>query len=190
MTAQQSAQLLPTLFDDLGTDRCIRVLHLGPALPETVEFFSGNRCTLYFTDPFPDLPLEADLERNITLRDRVESVFELPAGAQFDLCLFWDLLNYLGEEGVSLLGEQLRPHIGSHTLAHGFAVHNLRSPQRDCTFSIVAPDSLVIRERPTRVRGYAPLPPSRLKDALGCLEMKRTVLLADGRLEMLLAARP
>ena len=87
MTARQSAQLLPTLFDDLDTERCIRVLHLGPALPETVEFFSGYRCTLYFTDPFPELPLEADLDRNVTLRDRVASVFELPAGAQFDLWL-------------------------------------------------------------------------------------------------------
>ncbi len=190
MTARQSAQLLPTLFDDLGTGHCVRVLHLGPALPETLEFFSGNRCRLYFTDPFPDLPLEAELERNITLRDRMATVFALPEGVQFDLCLFWDLLNYLGDECISLLGEQLRPHIGSHTLAHGFGVHNPRSPQRDCTFSIATPDSLIVRERPVRLRGYAPLPQSRLKDALGCFEMKRSVLLADGRLEMLLAARP
>lgn len=189
MTARQSAQLLPTLFDDLDTERCIRVLHLGPALPETVEFFSGYRCTLYFTDPFPELPLEADLDRNVTLRDRVASVFELPAGAQFDLCLFWDLLNYLGEEGVSLLCERLRPHIGPHTLAHGFGVHNLRSPQRDYTFSIVAPDSLCVRERPARLGGYAPLPQTRLRTALGCFDMRRSVLLADGRLELLLAGK-
>lgn len=189
MTAQQSTQLLPTLFDDLDTDRCIHVLHLGPALPETVEFFSGYRCKLYFTDPFPELPLQPDPERDVTLRDRVASVFELPAGAQFDLCLFWDLLNYLGEEGVSLLCEQLQPHIGPHTRAHGFGVHNPRSPQRDCRFSILARDSLRVRERPVRLVGYAPLSQTRLKSALGCFEMKRSVLLADGRLEMLLGAR-
>ncbi len=190
MTARQGAQLLPTLFESLDEDRRVNVLHLGPALSATIEFFSAYRCKLYVIDPFPELPLEADLERDITLSDRIASVFELPAGLQFDLCLFWDLLNYLGEEGVSLLGAHLRPHIGPQTLAHGFGVHNQRSPQRDCTFSIAAADSLEVCDRPQPLRGYAPLPQSRLKTALGSFEMKRSVLLADGRLEMLLAARP
>lgn len=189
MTERQSAQLLPALFENLGEDQCIHVLHLGPALPETIEFFSGNRCKLYFIDPFPELPLAADLERDITLGDRVAAVFDLPGDTQFDLCLFWDLLNYLGEEAVRLLAEQLRPHIGAHTLAHGFGVHNARTPQRDARFSILAPDTLCVRDRPERLRGYAPLPQSRLQAALACFEMKRSVLLADGRLELLLGAR-
>ena len=189
MTARQSAQLLPALFENLGEDQCIRVLHLGPALPETIEFFSGNRCKLYFIDPFTELPLQPDLERDITLRDRVASAVDLPEGVIFDLCLFWDLFNYLGEEGVQLLAEHLRPHLAAHTLAHGFGVHNLRSPQRDGRFSILSADTLCVRDRPERLRGYAPLPQSRLKAALGCFEMKRSVLLSDGRLEMLLGAR-
>lgn len=189
MTARQSAQLLPALFENLGEEACLQVLHLGPALPETIDFFSGNRCKLYFTDPFPELPLQADLERDITLRDRIVSVFALPEDVQFDLCLFWDLFNYLGEEGVRLLGEHLRPHIAAHTLGHAFGVHNPRSPQRDCTFSIIAPDTLQVRDRPARLRGYKPLPQSRLQAALACFTAKRSVLLSDGRLELLLAGR-
>lgn len=189
MTARQSAKLLPALFETLTDEQRFTVLHVGPAMPETVSYFSDYRCKLYFIDPFAELPLVEDLEADITLRQRVQGLFDFPADVRFDLCLFWDLFNYLSEEAAVLVDECLGGHLHGQTLAHAFGMHNTRSPQRDCIYSIESPDELVLRDRPARLPGYAPLPQSRLKQALSRFEMQRSVLLADSRLEMLLAAR-
>lgn len=189
MTSTQPSQLLGALFESVSEERPLTVLDAGPAVQETVDFLSRYRCRLHVLDLFSDLPIEADDEGGISLQDRFQELLQFPRGTLFDICLFWDLFNYLGEEGVRLLGEQLRPHIAAHTLGHAFGAHNPRSPQRDCTFSIIAPDTLQVRDRPARLRGYAPLPQSRLQAALGCFTTKRSVLLSDGRLELLLAGR-
>ncbi len=190
MTAPQAAKLLPELFENIPQEQRVTVLHVGPALPETVDFFSGYRCKLYFVDPFPELPLVADLEADITLEQRIDALFSFAPEVRFDICLFWDIFNYLSAEAVQLLGEHLRPHLQPNAQAHGFAVHNLRSPQRDAKFSIVSPGELALRERSGRLPGYAPLPQSRIKELFTAFDMKRTILLADSRLEMLLSARP
>jgi hypothetical protein len=52
MIETQSSQLLPALFEYIDEDRRLTVLHLGPALPETVEFFSRYRSKLFFADLF------------------------------------------------------------------------------------------------------------------------------------------
>jgi len=189
MTARQSAKLLPALFENLTEEQRITVLHVGSALPETVRFFSDYRCKLYFVDPFCELPLVEDLEGGVTLRQRVQALFDFASDVRFDLCLFWDLFNYVGMEAAGLVNEYLSAHLHPHTLAHAFGMHSTRSPQRDCTYSIESPEELVLRDRPTMLPGYAPLPQSRLKEALSGFEMQRSVLLADSRLEMLLAAR-
>ena len=190
MTAQQSAKLLRVLFEDITDEQRISVLHFGPALPETVEFFSNYRCKLYFVDPFEELPLVADLEQGVSLQQRIDQLLDFPADTRFDLCLFWDLLNYLQADAVQLISARLKAYLKPHALAHGFSVHNTRSPQRDARFSIVGLDQLKLRERPKRLPGYAPLPQSRLKELLAGFEVKRSVLLADSRLEMLLSLKP
>ena len=189
MSARQSAKLLPALFENVTDEQRVTVLHVGPALPETVNFFSNYRCRLHFVDPYGELPLVEDLEEGVTLRGRVDGLFTFPGETRFDLCLFWDVFNYLSAETANLVSQRLRPHLLSTTLAHAFGVHNTRSPQRDCTYSIDSPEELVLRDRPAPLPGYAPLPQSKLKEALTAFEMKRSVLLADSRLELLLAAR-
>ena len=189
MSARQSAKLLPALFENVTDEQRVTVLHVGPALPETVNFFSDYRCRLHFVDPYGELPLVEDLEEGVTLRGRIDGLFTFPRETHFDLCLFWDVFNYLSAEAATLVSQRLRPHLLSTTLAHAFGVHNTRSPQRDCTYSIHSPEELVLRDRPAPLPGYAPLPQSKLKEVLTAFEMKRSVLLADSRLELLLAAR-
>lgn len=190
MTEQQAAKLLPELFATIPQEQRINVLHVGPALPETVDFFSAYRCKLFFVDPFAELPLVADLEADVTLQQRIDALFSFAPEVRFDICLFWDIFNYLSAEAVQLMDQCLRPYLHPQAQAHGFAVHNLRSPQRDARFSIISPGELLLRERPARLPGYAPLPQSRLKELFTGFAMKRTILLADSRLEMLLSANP
>lgn len=190
MAAQQSTQLLPALIADFDPDQRFEVLNFGPALPESVGFFSGYRCKLHFVDPFAALPLEADPEADVSLSQRVETALQgLAADARIDLCLFWDLFNYVQPEALRLLDAYLRPFLRPGCRGHGFGVHSPRARQQDATFAIVGADDLRVRPRPAPLPGYAPLPQSRLQEALPGFEMRRTVLLADGRLEMALAAR-
>jgi len=188
MTEQQNSQLLPRLFEQITEEQRVTVLHIGPALPETVDFFSNYRCKLFFVDLFAELPLVFDTEDELTVEQRLEELLDFPDDCRFDLCLFWDVFNYLDDRAVAAVMDTLRPHLDAHTLAHAFGVHNTRSPQRDQLFAIERPDALRVRSRREVLRGYAPMPQSRLKAVLEGFRLERSVLLADGRLELLLAA--
>ena len=50
MTDTQPSRLLPKLFERVDPSRPLTVLILGPALPETVSFFSQFRCKLHVVD--------------------------------------------------------------------------------------------------------------------------------------------
>ena len=189
MIEQQSSQLLPGLFEAITEDQRITVLHLGPVLPETLEFFSGLRCKLYINDLFAELPLSFEPGDELTVQQRFSELLAFPEDVRFDLCLFWDLLNYLDEEGIRALMQCLRPHLDDASRAHAFGVHNTRAPQRERRFGIVSQAELALRPRPTRLPGYAPHPQARLAEWLDGFDVKRSVLLAESRLELLLQAK-
>lgn len=189
MAEQLTVQLLPGLFERIDEDQRIRVLHLGPALPETLDFLATYRCKVWFADVFSELPLDADPEDGQSLEDRLARALALPAGERFDLVLFWDLCNYLQPAAIEALMRLLRHHWHRGTRGYALAVHNTRAPQRDDTFAIARADTLVLRSRPSCLPGYAPLAQSRLKQLLLGFEVRRSVLLGDGRVELFLAAK-
>ena len=123
------------------------------------------------------------------MHERLGELLDFPAGTQFDRCLFWDIFNYLDAQAVGALMDTLRPYFAPGALAHCFAVHNARSPQRDCKYSIVSASRLKLRPRSASLPGYAPHPQGKLKELLHGFEVKRSVLLADSRLELLLRAK-
>jgi hypothetical protein len=164
MIETQSSQLLPALFEYIDEDRRLTVLHLGPALPETVEFFSRYRSKLFFADLFAELPLVAEEEGELSLEQQLAASLELPADIRFDLCLFWDLFNFLDGPAIAALQAILRPHVHPSTLGHGFTSHKPR-------------------------HGYAARGQGPLKNALDRFEFGRTVLLPDKRLEFLLSVK-
>ncbi len=189
MTAFQNSKLLPSLFQKIEDDARISVLHVGPALPETVDFFSHFRCKLYFVDLFDELPITANEDNKPTLEQYFAQPLNLDTKVQFDICLFWDLFNFLGNEAISALIAALKPHLHASTVGHAFAVHKLRSEQSRQLYGIVDADKISIRTRNALLPAFAPHPQARLKKLLSCLNFDRSVLLADGRLELLLSAR-
>lgn len=185
----QASTLLPRLFERASEDTRLTVLNIGPALPETVAFFSDFRCRLYFADLFSELPLA--LPEDVAgapgdyLEHRLRDALALPAGTAIDICLFWDLFNFLDADALTALAAVLRPHLHEDSVAHGFSVHNTRAPQGRYLYGINSMDELNLRRRPTPVPGYAPHSQSRLKSLLGGLRVERSLLLPDSRLELL-----
>ncbi|MDH4039058.1 MAG: hypothetical protein OEV88_00255 [Gammaproteobacteria bacterium] len=165
------------------------MLHIGSALPETVEFFSRYRCKLHFIDLFGDLPdLLAGDDATISLQQRWGDLLHIPAGTRFDLCLFWDLFNFLGREAIAALLQVLRPHLHNDSLGHCFAVHNLKTPQSGKLYGIKELDQISVRPRPASLPGYSPYNQGQLEKVLDCFRVTRSVLLAESRLELLLNA--
>ncbi len=189
VAGSQASQLLAGLFEQLEPGQAVSVLHIGPALPETVTFFSRYRCKLQFLDLFGELPLAAGEADGDDSERRLAALVQFPAGTRFDLCLFWDLFNYLPPRCVTTLASCLEPHLQPRALGHGFGVHNVRSPQQARVYGIREVDQLTVRPRPAPLPGYRPHPQSRLQELLGGFEFLRTVLLADSRLELLLRRR-
>jgi hypothetical protein len=182
--------LLPTLFERIDEERRLIVLNIGPALPETVEFFSDYRCRLYFIDLFADLPDLADPQDGAASpRTILREALQFPEDTRFDLCLFWDLFNFLDRETIAALQDVLRPHLHKSSLAHGFAVHNLRTEQCGKVYGIKHLDTISIRPRPAVLPGYKPYNQGQLEKILDCFKVTRSVLLADSRLELLLSAK-
>lgn len=188
MSATQPSQLLPNLFEGVQEGERLTVLHIGPALPETVDFFSRYRCKLYFLDLFDELPLTGDGGSDDAVDQQLAELLNFPTDTRFDVCLFWDLFNYLDRAALTSFIDQLRPYLHPRTRAHGFGVHNLRSPQGNELYGICEPAQLRVRRRPRQLPGYAPHNQQQLQRLLPCFSFIRSVLLADSRLEMLLRA--
>lgn len=186
----QASTLLPRLFEGADEEARLTVLNIGPALPETVAFFSGFRCRLYFADLFSELPLEIPEELIACPEDFLAETFreslDLPPGAEVDVVLFWDLFNFLDTKAVTALVEVLRPHLHDQSRGHAFSVHNTRTPQSGHMYGINSADELLLRQRPSPLPGYAPHNQSQLKTLLRGLRVERSLLLPDSRLELLL----
>jgi hypothetical protein len=189
VTAFQSSKLLSSLFHRIEDDALLRVLHIGPALPETIDFFSQFRCKLYFVDLFGELPITANEDNEPRLEQTFTQLLNLDADVQLDICLFWDLFNFLGSDAISAFMTVLKPHLHPGTLGHAFAVHKLRSEQGKQLYGIADTDKINIRVRSALLPSYAPQPQATLKKLLNCLNFDRSVLLPDGRLELLLQAK-
>ncbi len=188
-SSAQVSQLLPALFRNFDEEQRLCVLHLGPPRQDTLDFFSTRRCRLHIVDLFAELPLPAEQDTSHGLTAHLRELLQFPAATVFDICLFWDLFNYLDATALRALLEILGPCLGASTVAHGFSVHNPRTPEQAMLYGINGADAISMRSRPAAVPGYSPHSQNRLLELLECFQLERTVLLTDKRLEMLLRAR-
>jgi hypothetical protein len=189
MKQLQPSTLLPWLFESIAGDQRLTVLHIGPALPETVAFFADYRCKLYFVDLAADVPPAAADMGPGQLQAHFADQLNLPPESLIDVCLFWDIFNFLGTDALRALAAALRPQLAAHCRAHGFALHNLRRAQQGELYAINSPGEIIVRRRQPAARGYQPLPLKVLKVHLRHFEFTRSILLPDGRLELALSLR-
>jgi hypothetical protein len=185
----QASKLLPYLFEHIDEEQAVTVFHVGPALPETVDFFSNYRCKLHFIDLFSELPFVASEDELPTQVQQFEDLLQFPPRTRFDVCLFWDLFNFLNPAAINAFLTVLHPHLKENCMAHAFSVHNPRAAQGSHLYGINQRDTLSSRNRRAVLPGYAPHSQGELKELLHCFTLERSVLLPDSRLELLLQAR-
>ena len=179
---------MSAVFEGLDAKRSLTVLDIGNARPESVRFFSQTRCRLHFADLFGETGYQSGTSRHDTRGDtRFEGIFEFPRNTTFDICLFWDFLNYLGTPLLRDFAQTLRRYVHDDTRAHAFVPFSNALPFVGQRFGLVTAERLSVRQDPQSV----PHPHTRraVAPALWPFSVKRAALLGENRQELLLEIR-
>jgi hypothetical protein len=189
VSSRVETKLLGGLFQGLDTGRRLTVLEIGTALPETVDFFSKFTCRLYFVDLYGESFVHDQAGTSETeLRRAFEERLQFSAGTQIDLCLFWDFLTYLDDAALRAFNSALRPWLHRKTRAHGFGAHHLAVKLAHAQYGVCDERTLTLRERSGPQMTKHPHSQIEMHEMLNCFAFERGLLLADGKLEMLLKA--
>ncbi len=184
--------LFPGLFDleSLEDGRQLSVLDLGPAVSTSINFFGHYKCHLHILDLFSEpIITQQPLLTDDELDTQLSNIFSFPESTRFDVCLFWDLFNYLDKPAITTFNRLLAPYLHPETKAHCFGLLKTNTPLAFQQYGILQPDSLSVTSRSDPAPVLYPHPQAALKGLLSSFNTTRTMLLGDGRLEMLLQSR-
>lgn len=174
------SRLLPQIFRAVDRRERLTVLDVGPGSAASVRFLAGFRCHVVFADLCDDL---GDGEAGSAIMD---SFFDDVRGTRFDICLFWDFLNYLSVVELREFGQALRPHLHDRSRGHAFGAFTALTELTGLGFEMRDANRVGV----VRVRG--PTPHRHTNKVIGRvlwpLTVSRAVLLDNNRQEMLLAA--
>ena len=188
IVSRHQSKVLGSLFRHLDPERRLEVLEIGPALPETVDFFAQFRCRLHFIDLYNE-PFLRDRQEELSeteLRHAFEKRLAFEEGTRLDICLLGDFLSFLDDRALRAFNSALRPWIHEGTRAHGFGVHHLAVKLEHQQYGIIDNETLSVRSRHTDSMPYHPHSQVEMADMLNCFAFERGLLLPSGKLEMVL----
>ena len=173
-------------------DRRLSILEIGPALPETIDFFSQYKCRLHFAGMYTDPVLElqkSDFSESEMVRHFKDSL-NFPKSTRFDLCLLWDFPNYLDDKALRAFNAAITPHIHKNTRAHAFTVRTLNTSFANQQYGIEQAHMFSVRPRRGVQSSTFPHTQAILVNLLSGFDIDQGMLLPDGRLEVLMSAAP
>ena len=186
----QQSLSFPSLIKRMATDQRLSILEIGPALPETVEFFSQFKCRLHFAGMYSDpiLQMQKDDFSEAELADHIQQSLNFSEDTRFDLCLFWDFLNYLDDKALRAFNTVIAPHIHKATRAHAFTVRTLDTSFSNQQYGIQQAHMFSVRSRKAPQATRFPHTQAILVNLLSSFDIDQGMLLPDGRLEVLMTA--
>lgn len=192
VAGRKDAKLFPDLFRNIDPGKRLRVLEIGRAQSETVNFFSRYKCHLRFADIYSHASL---LEGQANCSEAELAVgfrkaLDIPRDEKFDLCLLWDIMQYLSGASIRALCGALEPHLHSDTKAHGFGVHSILTTCERAEYSIAGLREFRMKKGRLPDLQYLPHPQAELSELLTVFKIERALLMGDGKVEMLLGAKP
>ena len=137
---RMSSALLPRAFERVGRERKFTVLDLGAATPESVRFFNQFSCRVYFAGLLED-DGEGDPATGL----------DFPSDARFDVCLFWDVLNYVSAQTLELVSEAVTARLNTDCRGHAFVAFSQAAPYSGMRFRIDTLEELMVEPDPGRV---------------------------------------
>lgn len=184
-----ATRLLPLVFEDVESQPRLNILDIGAATAESVQFFGRYRCRLQFADLFGETGYRREHQRRRRPHETVfDRVFDFPTGTMFDVCLFWDFLNYLDTGLLRDLAQTLRRHVHEGTRAHAFVPFSNALPFAGMRFGLARADQLTVKNDP-------PPPPPHphtnkvIAGSFWPFAVTRATLLEENRQELLMEVR-
>ena len=183
-----SSNLIGQLFEFAQPGDRLLVADMGYPSPSTVRFFNQYRCRLEFldlinTDYLSSYPEDAEPS---ALVEYFQAGLNLRPGAIIDICLFWDIFNYLDRPGLEAFMQALGPYINSSTQGYCLGVLSGRNRLPYCQYGIDSRTSL----SQTQLSGHQPdvhfHSQRDLNSLLPYFEVDKSRLMPDGRVEYLL----
>ena len=129
---RMSSALLPRAFERVGRGRKFTVLDLGSPTPHSVRFFNQFRCRVHFAGILDD---EDDLACSL----------DFASDVRFDVCLFWDILNYFESKTLEFVLRTVTEHLNDDCRAHAFLAFSQSVPYGGLRFGIESTDVLVVK---------------------------------------------
>ncbi|MCP4200680.1 MAG: hypothetical protein GY769_01945 [bacterium] len=171
----------------IGSDHGF-VLDLGPASGANVSFFAERSCKLFIAD------LNSSIFGSANPADRAEALgraldLDIPTSDPFDLILLWDLLDYLDDAEIRILGSRLRPVCHATTLLYGMISIRKEIPDRPSRFEIRNVGSILYTAGSQFLRRSALHKEPELAKLLPDFEVESTYLLRHGMQEYLFRRR-
>lgn len=188
----KSARLLPDLFRKIDPAKRLFVLEIGRAQPETVDFFSRYKCRLQFADLYapPELLEKQGKRSEAELSVVFRKALEIPKETKFDICLFWDVMQYMTGPAIRALCGALEPHLHRQTRAHGLGVHSVLTASERAEYAITGADEFKLKDCRLPNLEYRPHPQAELAEMLTVFKIDRAMLMGDGTVEMIMASKP
>ncbi len=185
MESSHPTRLMDWLFEPFSKGKKANVLHLGNPLPETVNTFTNYRCKIHVADIFSKISSLPSSSDKVNLSSVFfEDALEVTSSSHFNLCLFWDFLNFLDESLIQSFATFLEPYLEKDCRAHAFAVHNVKSIPSQYVYGISDLKNITARSRQQHIE--APIPPTlkNLQENLHCFKFDKSIMLTDNRIEI------
>ncbi|MCS5593381.1 MAG: hypothetical protein NZ730_02270 [Porticoccaceae bacterium] len=182
------SNLLSVAFKRLDLEKRLVVLDMGHAASSTVSFFSHFRCRLSFIDLYNETFItcpNSDLSHK-ELVGQMTKALDLDVNIKVDICLFWDLFNYLNDAMIKALIEALEPHINHSTSGYVIGTRDSRNQLPFCLYGIVDKNTLTENEGSGTQGTIYPRSQRDLNKLIDYFEIDRGQLLSKGRAEYLL----
>jgi len=193
-------RLMPDLLEQLAGQSRLMVFDVGFGVHETIAYFSNRCCRLHFSALHENLlippvirskaafgqladPGEHDSALYQAWLERFQAAMQFEPGTRFDLCLFWDFLNYLDDQALKAFADALAPYTSPQTLGHAYILLKSDADVLNREYGIKSAGQISVKSAQLgNLASYA-RPQARVTSMMKGFVVKHCVLRRDGLLE-------
>jgi hypothetical protein len=193
-------RLMPDLLEQLAGQSRLMVFDVGFGVHETIAYLSNRCCRLHFSALHENLlippvirskaafgqladPGEHDSALYQAWLERFQAAMQFEPGTRFDLCLFWDFLNYLDDQALKAFADALAPYTSPQTLGHAYILLKSDADVLNREYGIKSADQISVKSAQLgNLASYA-RPQARVTSMMKGFVVKHCVLRRDGLLE-------
>ncbi len=176
-----------TLFHQFRAKRKYRILDLGPAVGENIDFFSQFRCRIYIEDLYRTLNSFDYLSPGDGFSYAAVFAYLMPylKNIRFDFILAWDLFNYLDRDEFRHLIVHLSQFSRKGTILFGLISTLKQIPENPYCFKIINSEKLLYTQKSRIVKPCPRYEPSDLNELMPSFRICNSFLLRNGFKEYL-----